>query len=322
VTQEQIPLHGHAIEARLYAEDPDRGFLPSTGTLVALELPQGEAIRIDSGVEAGDQITPYYDPMLAKVIARGPTREAALDCLADALDRTVVAGIRSNVGLLAALARAAEFRAGKFDTGFVERMHQASDAVPHGLDRAAAAAGAAFFVARSAPAADDDVAAPWTSPWDRRDGFQLSGGREIALPLEVDGAAVDATVGYREGGAVVTIDGTPPASDVRVIDGGEAAYVLRQGRQTVVRLRALDPFDAVHAGEGGRVAAPMHGKMIEVLVAAGDKVRKGQKLAVIEAMKMEHALTAPIDGTVGEVRAAAGEQVAEGAVVMTIDAHC
>ncbi len=320
VTQEHVPLHGHAIEARLYAEDPDRGFLPSTGTLVALELPHGDAIRVDSGVGAGDQVTPYYDPMIAKLIARASTREAALDRLADALDRTIVAGIRSNVGLLAALARAPDFRSGKFDTGFVERMLQASGGAPQGLDPAAAAAGAALFVAHGAAIAADEDAAPWISPWDAQDGFQLSGRRESALPLEVDGVPIDATVTYREGGAAVTVDGTAPALDARVIDGGEAAYVLRHGRQTVVRLRALDPFDAAHAGEGGRVTAPMHGKVIEILVAAGDTVRKGQKVAVIEAMKMEHALTASVDGTVAEVRAQAGDQIAEGALVMTIEA--
>jgi len=320
VAQEEVPLHGHAIEARLYAEDPDRGFLPSTGTLVALELPRGDAIRIDSGVEAGDQITPYYDPMIAKVIARGPTREAALDRLADALDRTVVAGIRSNVGLLAALARAADFRHGRFDTGLVERMLQAAGAAAPEVDRSAAAAGAAHLVARNAMPVADDEAAPWPSPWDAQDGFQLSGRRETALPLEVDGAAIDAVVSYREEGAVVTVDGTVAATDVRVIDGADAVYVLRHGRQTVVRLRALDPFDAAHAGEGGRVVAPMHGKVIEVLVAAGDTVRKGQKLAVIEAMKMEHALAAPVDGTVTEIQVQAGSQIAEGALVMTIEA--
>jgi 3-methylcrotonyl-CoA carboxylase alpha subunit len=327
VTQEQIPLHGHAIEARLYAEDPDRGFLPSTGTLVALELPQGEAIRVDSGVAAGDQVTPYYDPMIAKVIARAPTRDAALERLADALDRTVVAGIRSNVALLAALARSAEFRAGKFDTSFVERMLQASGPAPQGVDAAAAAAGAAHLLARDADVVDVDEAAAispwtssWTSPWDAQDGFQLSGRREIALPLEVDGAAVDAVVGYRAGGAVVTVGGAEAATDVRVIDGAGAVYVLRHGRQTVVRLRVMDSFDAAHAGEGGRVTAPMHGKVIEVLVAAGDAVRKGQKVAVIEAMKMEHALTASVGGTVADVRVRAGDQIAEGAVVLLIEA--
>jgi 3-methylcrotonyl-CoA carboxylase alpha subunit len=318
IAQAQVPLDGHAVEARLYAEDPDRGFLPSTGKLLALELPSGEGIRVDTGFAAGDEMTRFYDPLIAKVIARAATREVALDRLAAALDRTLVAGIRSNVGLLAALARADGFRSGNFDTGFVERLLAERGAAP-GLDLAAVAAGAAHLVACDpAPAIDVDVG-DWASPWDARDGFQLSGPREIALPLEVDGTALTAIVTYRGGMAAVTVDGIAPATDTRVIDGDGAAYVLRHGRQTVVRRRALDPFDAAHAGEGGRVTAPMHGKVIEVLVAAGDAVRKGQKVAVIEAMKMEHALATAVNGTVNEVRVSAGDQVAEGALVMTID---
>ena len=319
VTQAQVPLDGHAVEARLYAEDPERGFLPSTGWLRALELPSGEGIRVDTGFAAGDTMTRFYDPLIAKVIARAPTREAALDRLAAALERTLVAGIRSNVGLLAALARAEDFRNGNFDTGFVERLLAARGAASPGLDRAAAAAGAAHIAAcDAAPAAEAD-AAEWASPWDAQDGFQLSGPREISLPIDVDGTALTATVSYRGGAAAVTVDGAAPAPDARVIEGDGAVYVLRHGRQTVVRRRALDPFDAAHAGEGGRITAPMHGKVIELLVAAGDAVRKGQKVAVIEAMKMEHALTAAVDGTVSEVRVNAGDQVAENAVVMTIE---
>jgi 3-methylcrotonyl-CoA carboxylase alpha subunit len=318
VAQAQVLLDGHAVEARLYAEDPDRGFLPSTGRLLALELPGGEGIRVDAGFAAGDTMTRFYDPLIAKVIARAPTRDAALERLAAALDRTLVAGIRSNVGLLAALARADGFRQGHFDTSFVERMLAERGAAP-GLDRAAVAAGAAHLLACDAAPAVDAEAADWASPWDARDGFQLSGPRQIALPLDVDGTALSASVAYRGGAAAVTVDGIAPAPDARVIDGDGAAYVLRHGRQTVVRRRGLDPFDAAHAGQGGRVSAPMHGKVIEIMVAAGDAVRKGQKVAVIEAMKMEHALTAAVDGTVGEVRVSAGDQVAEGALVLTID---
>src|SRR5580704_14799728 len=260
VTQAQVPLDGHAVEARLYAEDPDRSFLPSTGKLLALDLPTGEGIRVDSGMATGDEMTRFYDPLIAKVIARAPTREAALDRLAAALERTLVAGIRCNVGLLAALARADGFRNGNFDTGFVERM-LAGRGEP-GLDRAAVAAGAAHLVARDVPQAGDGDASAWASPWDAQDGFQLSGPRETALPLDADGEAVDATVSYRGGAAAVTVDAIAPAPDARVIDGDGAAYVLRHGRQTVVRLRALDPFDAAHEGGGGRVIAPMHGKVI------------------------------------------------------------
>jgi 3-methylcrotonyl-CoA carboxylase alpha subunit len=319
VAQEQVPLEGHAVEARIYAEDPERTFLPSTGKLRALVLPSGEGIRVDAGVAAGDEVTPFYDPMIAKVIAHGATREQAIEQLAGALDRTVVAGVRSNTGFLARLLRAADFRAGRHDTGFIERHLDALAAAPQGPDRAAIAAGAAHLLARERTriggAADDDAE---PSPWDAGDGFQLSGPRQTTLVLDADGHAATAMVSWRAGEAVVTVGGEAAASDARVVDGGDAVYVLRGGRQTVVRLRALDPFDAAHLGEGGRVTAPMHGKVIEILVAAGDTVHKGQRLAVIEAMKMEHALVAPIDGTVGEARANVGSQVAEGAVLFTI----
>ncbi len=143
LTQAQVPLNGHAVEARLYAEDPERGFLPSTGRLIALELPAGEGIRVDTGVEAGDEVTPFYDPMIAKLIAHGKTREAALDRLADALDKTIVIGPRSNAGFLAALCRAPAFRDGDFDTGFIDRNLAGLGAAPQGLDRAAVALGCA-----------------------------------------------------------------------------------------------------------------------------------------------------------------------------------
>ena len=129
VRQDDVRLDGHAVEARLYAEDPERGFLPSTGTLHALRLPDGEGIRVDAGVRAGDAVTPYYDPMIAKVIAHGATREAALDRLATALDETAVAGPQTNLAFLTALAKAPEFRAGRFDTGFIDRNLAALTAV-------------------------------------------------------------------------------------------------------------------------------------------------------------------------------------------------
>src|SRR6266702_2090420 len=146
----EVPFTGHAIEARVYAEDPEKGFLPSTGRLVGLRLPGGEGIRVDSGVEQGGEVTPFYDPLIAKLIAHGSTRAQALDRLASALDRTLVAGPRTNVAFLAALCRSADFRDGRFDTGFIDRNLAALGAVPQELDRAAAASGAAQLVAREA----------------------------------------------------------------------------------------------------------------------------------------------------------------------------
>ena len=176
LTQDDVPLRGHAVEARLYAEDPERGFLPSTGKLAALEFYQGDGIRVDTGVEAGGEVSPYYDPMIAKVIASAPTREKALDRLADALDRTLVAGPRTNLAFLAGLCRAWDFRAGDFDTGFIDRNLEAMGAVPQKPDPAVIASGVAHLLKREEQrvAARRDPELP-ASPWDQADGFQLSG---------------------------------------------------------------------------------------------------------------------------------------------------
>ncbi len=320
--QEQVKLDGHAVEARLYAEDPERGFLPSTGRLIALKFPQGEGLRVDTGVEEGSEVTPFYDPMLAKLIAHGNSRHEALDRLAGALDNTIVVGPRSNAGFLAALCRAEGFRKGDFDTGFIDRNLAALGAVPQGLDRAAAALGTQKLVeresARIAAVFEREPDAP-ASPWDSGDAFQLSGARHLALPILAEGESIVAQVAYGPGGALVAIDGIAPASDAVALDAGDAVYVLRHGRQTKVSLRDLSLDEAGDDAAGGLVRAPMHGKVLSVLVEQGARVRRGQRLAIIEAMKMEHTLTAPIDGTVAEIAVAADAQVAEGAKVMVIE---
>jgi 3-methylcrotonyl-CoA carboxylase alpha subunit len=320
--QEQVELDGHAVEARLYAEDPERGFLPSTGRLIALKFPQGEGLRVDTGVEEGSEVTPFYDPMIAKLIAHGSSRHEALDRLAGALDNTIVVGPRSNAGFLAALCRAAEFRKGDFDTGFIDRNLAALGAVPQGLDRAAAALGTQKLVeresARIAAVFEREPDAP-ASPWDSGDAFQLSGARHLALPILAEAESIVAQVAYGPGGALVAIDGIAPASDAVAVDAGDAVYVLRHGRQTKVSLRDLSLDEAGDDAAGGLVRAPMHGKVLALLVEQGARVRRGQRLAIIEAMKMEHTLVAPIDGTVAEIAVAADAQVAEGAKVMVIE---
>jgi 3-methylcrotonyl-CoA carboxylase alpha subunit len=321
--QGQVALSGHAVEARLYAEDPEHSFLPSTGKLVALQFPQGEALRIDAGVEAGDEVTPFYDPMIAKLIAHGKTRAAALDGLAAALDKTVALGPRTNLGFLAALARAGEFRAGNFDTGFIDRNLDALGAAPQSLDRAAAAFGAQTLLqsehARIAAVVEQEPDAP-PSPWDAADAFQLSGHRLLALPLMVDGESIVAEVRFDAQGAQVTIAGTKPASDAVAIVSGNAAYVLHRGRQTIVGLRDVALDAAADHGQSGLIRAPMHGKVLALLVEEGARVKRGERVAIIEAMKMEHTLTAPIDGVVREISAAPNTQVPEGAKLMLIEA--
>jgi 3-methylcrotonyl-CoA carboxylase alpha subunit len=320
LTQGQVPLQGHAVEARLYAEDPERGFLPSTGKLLALALPSGEGLRVDAGVEKGSDITPYYDPLIAKVIARGVTRTEALDRLGAALERTIVAGPRSNAGFLAALCRAAEFRSGAFDTAFIDRNLAALGGTPQGLDKAAAALGARTLLererARIAAVAEPEAV---PSPWDAADGFQLAGPRRLALSIVVEGESQVANVDYAGAAPAVSLDGVPPAGDAAVIEAADAVYVLRHGRQTKVGLRDLSVEEAGDHGKGGLVRAPMHGKVLSILVEKGAKVVRGQRLAIVEAMKMEHTLTAPIDGVVADIAATANAQVPEGARLMLIE---
>ena len=314
--QKQIRFDGHAIEARVYAEDPEHGFLPSTGAIVALELP--EDIRVDSGVEAGGTVTPYYDAMIAKLIAHAPSREAALDKLASALDRTLIAGPRSNVTFLAALCQAKEFRQGHVDTGYIDRHLAMLAAAPHGPDRAAAALGVERLLAGKA--SDAEASDEADSPWAARDGFQLGGARSVAVSIVIDGASAEAKVTYGIAGAAAAIDGVPAAGDAKAFAAGDEAYVLRHGRQTRVRLKDFTTAVAEAGGGDGVIKAPMHGKVLEVLVAAGDRVTAGQRLAVIEAMKMEHTLRAPFAGTVKQVPVGVGVQVVEGAEIMMIEA--
>src|SRR5579863_1471067 len=271
LTQGQVRSDGHAIEARLYAEDPEHDFLPSTGTIVALELPS--EIRVDAGIEAGGHVTPYYDPMIAKLIAQAPTRQAALERLAQALDRTVIAGVRSNVAFLANLCRADEFRRGKVDTGFIDANLARLGAVPQPRDNAAAALGVSALLdaAAAREAASDDSSTPSELPWDSRDGFQLGGVRSIAIPIVIDGENADALVSYAAAGARVAVDGAAPASDAAVFVAGQDAYVVRGGRQTRVRIRDFATPSASAGTGDGVVKAPMHGKVLELLASVGDR---------------------------------------------------
>jgi 3-methylcrotonyl-CoA carboxylase alpha subunit len=360
--QDDLAIEGHAVEARLYAEDPEKEFLPSTGKLWALDFPDGEQIRIDTGVEAGSEVTPYYDPMIAKIIAHGATRDEALDRLTAALAGTTVAGPKTNLAFLERLCEAPEFRAGRFDTGFIDRNLQALGAVDKGVDGRAAAYGALALLVdehgwldRLEALLNRDARSPsgarWDDPWGTRgrDGFALMGERTFGLALVVDGHRHDAQVRFRQGTLHVSVAGGPDVtlgeepflprtwpdaiyadlapdarlpSGVRIEYGGayphEVVFVLSEGRQT--RVEFHDPFavDLEHIDEGGTVHSPMHGKLIAVFVKAGERVAKGQRLAILEAMKMEHALVAPADGEVAEVAAEPGSQVAEGARLIVL----
>jgi 3-methylcrotonyl-CoA carboxylase alpha subunit len=318
LSQEEISLSGHAVEVRLYAEDPDTGFLPSTGRLDLLELPGGEGIRIDTGVETGAEISAYYDPMIAKIIAHGPDRATALDRLAEAFDCSLIAGPKNNLAFLSALVAHPEVRAGGFDTGLIDRDLKALTS--GGVSDATVAAAVAALVG---PAAADGAPVGWHDPFAATSGFELAGPRRSGVPVEVDGEPRLVTLGWRDGHAVVIDTETGleaaagPASG-RVARTGTDVYAIEGGRAVRVALvdqlaRAADDADGAAA-----IKAPMHGKVIAVDVAPGDVVEKGARLAVVEAMKMEHAITAPRDGTVEAVFVSEGAQVDQGAPVVSL----
>jgi 3-methylcrotonyl-CoA carboxylase alpha subunit len=337
--QADLAIDGHAVEARLYAEDPERDFLPSTGKLWALDFPEGEGIRIDTGVQAQDEVTPYYDPMIAKVIAHGATRDEALTKLATALGETIVAGPKTNVAFLKNLCEAEGFRAGQFDTGFIDRNLEGLGAVVRAKSPVVVAAGIAELLDRqenslhpTALRAGRDSAVKWIlDPWASVDGFQLGAERRSGLKVIADGDLIEVDLQWRGGKRVISIpalgySGQPDvdwdddfqnrifdAGKGRIISADDEFLLVHEGRQT--RISFHDPFDVdlEHMDQGGSVKAPMHGKLIALFVQPGDKVERGQRLAIVEAMKMEHVLVAPSDGEVAEIAAEPGAQVAEGA---------
>jgi acetyl-CoA carboxylase biotin carboxylase subunit len=293
VAQSEIHAKGHAVEARLYAEDPQKGFLPSIGKLERLHLPDG--VRVDTGVREGDSVTPYYDPMIAKVIAHAPTREAAIAKLADALSTAQIAGVRTNNAFLIRCLRNADFIAGNIDTGFIGR-HEAA-LIPHAALPPEILSAAAHFVMSENRAANDD-------PWNVQDSFRLSGKSEQSVDFIVDGKRV-----------AVPLPGSGAHADALRLSNGDIA-VMKDGETSVVH--PYDPFAAADAAGGAsdRIVSPMPGKIIQLHVKAGDAVKKGQPLAVLEAMKMEHTLSAPADARVASVDVVQGDQVTDGAIVV------
>ena len=288
LAQDQLAIHGHAVEARLYAEDPARGFLPQVGPLTHFRLPA--SVRIDAGVEEGGAISPFYDPMIAKLVAHAPTRGAAAAQLAAACAAVEVWPLKTNAGFLARLVSEPDFIAAHLDTGFIDARLEAltAPAMPSAASLAAAAGALA-------PPPDGS---PWTAA--SAAGLRLGAGPAKAV-LQLGDQQVEAAVGQR-GAALVTAEG---------------AVVFEQG-QAFLLTRPVAAGADEEAGGDGQVLAPMPGRITQVAVEPGAQVARGQPLATLEAMKMEHTLTAPFDGVVSEVRAAVGDQVTEGALLVRL----
>jgi 3-methylcrotonyl-CoA carboxylase alpha subunit len=289
-TQAELSITGHAMEARLYAENPDTGFLPSIGPLTHMRLPRD--IRVDTGVEQGDAVTPFYDPMIAKLIVHAPSRRAAAAKLAAACSGVEVWPVKTNAAFLARAASHREFVAGHVDTAFIEKHH--AELVPQ-------AAVSAEVLQAAAQARVDSYRD--ASVWGAAAGFRMNA--EPARVVEVQTAAER---------KLVPLDG---GSRLRAVKVGADTLVFERGQAYV-----FGEPQSLAAGGGsaadGVIRAPMPGKIIALQVAAGAVVTKGQPLVTVEAMKMEHTLTAPFDGTVGEIGFKVGAQVSEGVGLLQI----
>ena len=340
VSQDDVVARGHAIEARLYAEDPAAGFLPSTGRLLQLAFPEdAEGIRIDSGVRPGDSVSIHYDPMIAKVIAWGADRATALSRLQRALARTEVAGVVTNIGFLQAVLSHTRFAAGVVDTAFIDQQRAtlvaADEDVPAFVLAAAALAeiGWRRADAEAAAVASSDP----HSPWRLTNGWRLNAETHSDLTFLNGEEALEVKVFYgREGLRLALPDGEVSAAAELASDGRLALrlcdvsfsarvrrqwlerWVIVEGASYLLTLEDVLRGVASEAGASGRIVAPMPGKVTAVLVEEGEAVEAGVPLLRLEAMKMEHTLTAPHGGIVELLNCVAGDMVEEGAELAVV----
>jgi 3-methylcrotonyl-CoA carboxylase alpha subunit len=337
--QGDLKIQGHAIEARICAENPDNNFLPATGRLDVYRKPahvafERGAIRFDDGVREGDAISPFYDSMVAKLIVHGATRAEALAKLDAALAQTRIVGLATNVQFLRHVVRSGAFATAKLDTALIPREAEALfNQDPVGRTLAVAAAVAQTLVHERAGEGAD--------PFSRTDGWRPFGLTQRRFDFEYQGDALTAQLTYLHDGALqLSVGDTSAALTFRALpaDSGTLVDLQFNGQRQAVQCwqlgenvhifcdrgaTVITELDALaHAGEtaaeGGRLTAPMPGKVVSFAVKAGDEVKKGQPLAVMEAMKMEHTIAAPADGTVAELLFAPGDQVTEGAELLKI----
>jgi 3-methylcrotonyl-CoA carboxylase alpha subunit len=345
LSQDELRVTGHALEARIYAENPSRGFLPSTGTLKHMRMPDavefvtGGRVRVDSGVREGDIITPFYDPMIAKLIVHGHDRNDALQLMARALHDCEIVGPHTNIEFLHRIVTSVPFMAADLDTGLIERHHDALFAP------AAASADHALALACAALLSREGGEARGASPWDALSHWRMSGGYRQDLNWRAVGSEDELL-------AVFTRDSTSGHADNKELElfgethafdwshTGENTFVVLIG-DTLIKGRVFidgDTFHVFYQGETrafewqnllahaadsehgeGRLTAPMPGKVIAVLVEAGASVAKGAPLLVMEAMKMEHTIVAPAAGKVGEILFRVGDQVSDGAQLLVME---
>lgn len=340
--QEELSINGHAFEVRIYAEDPQNDFLPATGKLVHMRMPrESDHVRVDTGVYQGGEVSIHYDPMIAKLITWDVDRTSALRRMASALNDVQIAGVTTNTGFLGNIARHPAFEAGEVETGFIPMYHDDLIPAPSTPDNDALAFAALdILLTRDAEAAAYAAQSsdPY-SPWNSTAGFRLNDDNHHDLILRHDGDDIMIKVHYRDHGYVIDMpDGNAIIASAEHDETGaivanlnnvrKRASVLRDGNRLMIfrdgRSDRLDIFDPLAAagqseGAGGGLTAPMPGKIIAVMAEAGQSVTAGDKLVVMEAMKMEHTISAPVSGTVREVFFGVGDQVDDGAELIAIE---
>ncbi len=324
ITQAEVPLNGHAIEVRLYAEDPVNDFLPATGTLALYrESSQGPGRRVDSGVAEGDEVSPFYDPMLGKLIAWGETREQARLRLLAMLDEFAIGGLRTNLAFLRRIIAHPAFAQAELDTGFIPRYQKDLLPATEGLTEEFWQLAAQAYLSTAAVTIRSDDA---HSPWSTTRGLRLGGPSEVTLHLACGAESrsmvmrSDSEQGARLSGKHLLIERDGVRRQTIAIRRAETLYLQWQG--DVHAIRSVDPIaevDVSHGHQGG-LTAPMNGSIVRVLVSVGEQVQIGTPLVVLEAMKMEHSIRANTAGTVAALYCAEGEMVKEGAVLVELEA--
>ena len=341
VGQRELGIGGHAIEARICAEDPGRGFLPSVGRLAHLRAPaESTNVRIDTGVRQGDEVSVHYDPMIAKLVVWDTDRESALRRLRKALAEFQVVGVATNIGFLESVAAHPSYAAWELDTGFIDRHRAALFPDPRPApDRALALASLDVLLrnAREAERAARASSDPH-SPWNRTNGWRLNSGNHHDLHFADGDRTVRAVAHYGTDGYLLELPGgeilargeLDAAGDLladlggtrvkaTVVRHGNSLTVLDQGGAHVLTLHDPHALSGEEEAVAGKLTAPMPGKVVAVMVREGETVEKGKTLLVLEAMKMEYAITAPRGGVVARLRHAVGDLVGEGTELIVID---
>jgi 3-methylcrotonyl-CoA carboxylase alpha subunit len=334
--QDKITMQGHSIEARVCAEDPARDFAPSIGTIRVFDAPQSNRLRVETGVTDGSAISPFYDSLIAKLIASGGDRGAALDALTTALSETEILGLRTNISFLHALLTDEDVAAGRMFTGLIgEKLNRLVG--PPAADPAAVGAGVLALLAAARRSRADGPEGPVNDPWDAGDGFRLGAMSRLVRPVLVDGEPVNVELSW-DGDFTpgIHIDGVPASWPDIVTDdwaaeitsttaGGIAkaiddttAYVLHDMHHHEVAWPRYDSRGEEDNGGTGAVRAPINGRIAKIHVGEGQTVEENQPVAVVEAMKMEHVLVAPRGGVVERIAFAEGDQVGEGAVIVAL----